>query len=150
MSSWRLFESGGEREVVADEYVVDTDIVSYLFREDSRVEPYRSYLTGSSLAVSFMTKAELDRWALARQWGDARRRLLDGHIDQFATIRVDRDLCRIWARAMEQGRTSGRPIQVGDAWVAATAIRLGVPLITNNHNDYADVSDLVVVRPDIV
>lgn len=40
MSSWRLFESGGEREVVADEYVVDTDIVSYLFREDSRVEPY--------------------------------------------------------------------------------------------------------------
>jgi predicted nucleic acid-binding protein len=94
-----------------------------------------------------MTIAELDRWALSRNWGAARRQQLGDHLDQFTTIMVDRQLCSIWAGAMNQARINGRPIQVADAWVAATAIRLGVPLITNNHDDYAGVTDLVLVRP---
>jgi predicted nucleic acid-binding protein len=36
-------------------------------------------------------------------------------------------------------------IHVADAWIAATAILLGVPLITNNHADYAGVNDLALL-----
>lgn len=50
--------------------VVDTDVVSYLFKRDSRAEAYRPHLTGRLLVVSFMTVAELDRWALERDWGE--------------------------------------------------------------------------------
>jgi tRNA(fMet)-specific endonuclease VapC len=46
--------------------VVDTDVVSYLFKGDSRAEAYRLHLSGRLLVVSFMTVAELQRWALER------------------------------------------------------------------------------------
>jgi predicted nucleic acid-binding protein len=130
---------------VADGYVIDTDVISYLFRGDSRAEPYRPYLVGTTLAVSFMTVAELDRWAIQRNWGAARQDRLAHFLEQFAIVLVDRALCRMWAEVGESARSHGRPIQTADAWIAATAISLGVPLLTYNHEDYVGVSDLVVL-----
>lgn len=127
-----------------DRYVVDTDVVSYLFRDDSRAEPYRTYLADSVRVVSFMTLAELEYWAISRGWGRSRRQRLEEHLDQFVIVLVDRDLCRIWARVVTQARSKGRPIFPSDAWIAATAISLDVPLITNNRSDYAGVDELIL------
>jgi hypothetical protein len=41
--------------------VVDTDVVSMLFKGDSRALHYRSHITGRLLGISFMTLAELER-----------------------------------------------------------------------------------------
>lgn len=57
-----------------DRYVVATDIVSYLFRVDSRAERYRALLNESFRVLSFMTLAEIEYWAISRGWGRARRR----------------------------------------------------------------------------
>jgi tRNA(fMet)-specific endonuclease VapC len=46
--------------------IVDTDVVSFLFKRDTRAELYRPHLSTRLLVVSFMTVAELDRWALSR------------------------------------------------------------------------------------
>jgi tRNA(fMet)-specific endonuclease VapC len=51
--------------------VVDTDVVSFLFKRDSRAELYRPHLINRTLIVSFMTVAEMERWALTRKWGEA-------------------------------------------------------------------------------
>ncbi len=48
--------------------VLDTDVVSYLFKGDTRADALRTHLVGRLLVVSFMTVAELDRWALAEDW----------------------------------------------------------------------------------
>jgi predicted nucleic acid-binding protein len=127
--------------------VVDTDVLSYLFRNDTRAEIYRPHLTGTFLAVSFMTIAELEQWALLRQWGPARQERLAEFLDQFSIILVDLPLCRTWAEVSNQARRNGRPIQSADAWIAATAITLGVPLVTNNWDDFAGVADLALL-PD--
>lgn len=42
-------------------------------------------------------------------------------------------------------RGAARPILTGDAWVAATAITYGVPLVTNNPGDYAGVGGLTMI-----
>lgn len=125
--------------------VVDTDVISYLFRRDTRAEVYRPYLTDVSLAVSFMTVAELDRWALQRNWGPARQNRMAGLLDQFTIVLADRDLCRTRAEVSDQARRRGHPIQVADAWIVATAIALGVPLVTNNRDDFAGIADLVML-----
>lgn len=127
-----------------DSYVVDTDVVSYLFRSDSRAELYRPNLENSVGLVSFMTLAELEYWAISRGWGDPRRRSLEKHLEQFVVVFVEPRLCRIWARVVDQARRNGRPILPSDAWIAATAISLDVPLITNNRSDYAGVDELVL------
>jgi tRNA(fMet)-specific endonuclease VapC len=122
--------------------VVDTDVVSYLFRNDTRAEQFRPHITGRILAVSFMTVAELDRWALQRNWGSARRERMTDFLSRFVIVLVDRALCRTWAAVGDQARRNGRPIQVADAWIAATAIALNVPLLTHNRSDYAGVDDI--------
>jgi hypothetical protein len=43
--------------------VIDTDVVSFLFKRDTRAELYRPHLVGRRIVVSFMTVAELEAWA---------------------------------------------------------------------------------------
>lgn len=130
-----------------DGCVVDTDVLSYLFRRDTRAEQYRPYLTGRLVAVSFMTIAELDRWALQRNWAQARRELMAAFLARFTIVLADRALCQTWAAVSDQARRNGRPIQTADAWIAATAIALDVPLITNNRADYSGVDNLRMLPP---
>jgi predicted nucleic acid-binding protein len=122
--------------------IVDTDVLSYLFRRDTRAEAYRPHLSGRILAISFMTVAELDRWALQRNWGNERQERTAAFLAQFTIILVDRALCRTWAWVGDQAQRSGRPIQAADAWIAATALALDVPLVTNSRADYAHVATL--------
>lgn len=41
--------------------VLDTDVLSYLFKRDTRARSYRPHLLGKTIYVSFMTVAELRR-----------------------------------------------------------------------------------------
>ena len=51
---------------------VDTDVVSYIFKQDTRAPFYQVHLLGLSAALSFMSVAELDNWALRQGWGQAK------------------------------------------------------------------------------
>ena len=127
--------------------VVDTDVLSYLLRGDPRAATFRPHLTGRLLAVSFMTIAELDRWALQSGWGAARLERLAAFLEQFVVILADRALCHTWVAVTDGARRRGRPIGTADAWIAATALTQGVPLVTNNHRDYAGVAALQLLPP---
>lgn len=117
----------------------------FSIKRDSRAELYRPHLTGRLLIVSFMTVAELDFWSLARNWGTARRTALEQHLRQFLISPFDRDLCRIWAEVCNSARRQGRAITTADAWIAATALRHGTPLVTHNAADYTGVDGLTVI-----
>jgi hypothetical protein len=43
--------------------VLDTDVVSFWFKDDTRLTNYRRHVVGKHLIVSFVTVAELDEWA---------------------------------------------------------------------------------------
>lgn len=48
---------------MSDRLVVDTDVVSFVFKGDTRAKLYAPHLSGRQLVVSFMTVAELYRWS---------------------------------------------------------------------------------------
>jgi tRNA(fMet)-specific endonuclease VapC len=125
--------------------VVDTDVVSYLFRGDTRGDLYRPHLIGNTLVVSFMTVAELDRWALERKWGARRIAQLEAHLQQFVIYPFNRDLCKVWAGVFVSSQAKGRPVGVADAWIAATAIFYGIPLVTHNRRHYEHIDGLTVI-----
>ena len=56
--------------------VVDTDVVSFIFKSHPIGAIYEADLAGCTLMISFMTLAELDRWAIQSKWGPARRELV--------------------------------------------------------------------------
>jgi predicted nucleic acid-binding protein len=93
--------------------------------------------------ISFMTLAELDRWVLEAHWGEARRQRLREYLERFVVLPYDRDLCTQWAEVTVAA--CGRRIDCADAWIAATALITGAPLITHNRNDYLGVPDLTLI-----
>jgi tRNA(fMet)-specific endonuclease VapC len=125
--------------------VVDTDVVSYLFKGDTRAHLYHAHLAGRLQVVSFMTVAELDAWAELHRWGATRRDRMEQLLSTFLIFFPDRRLCRLWAGVSTAARRAGRPIGAADAWIAATALLYGVPLVTHNPDDFASVPGLIVL-----
>ena len=87
----------------------------------------------------------MEWWAARHGWGQARRRRLEEHLNLFHVYDSDRDLCRNWAEVTRRAERSGGSITCADAWIAATALTLGVPLVTHNPADFAGVEGLEVI-----
>jgi tRNA(fMet)-specific endonuclease VapC len=125
--------------------VVDTDVVSYLFKGDTRAAGYEPHLIGRTPVISFMTVAELDAWAAQRNWGQPARERLEQSLSRYTIHFSDRRLCTLWATVTTAARRAGHPIGVADAWIAATALLLSAPLVTHNPSDYAGVPGLTIL-----
>jgi tRNA(fMet)-specific endonuclease VapC len=119
--------------------------MSFLFKGDTRAEAYRQHLQSKTLAVSFMTVAELYQWAYVRNWGEQRLARLEERLRSYVIVPYDHKLCKQWARICTDRQRLGKPISVQDAWIAATALRHGCPLVTHNGGDFADIAGLMVV-----
>lgn len=125
--------------------VIDTDVVSFRFKKDARARVYQPHLVGRGWVLSFMTLAELQQWSVVRHWGATRRAKLDRFLAAYSVCHSDPQLCRLWAEVSADVTRKGRPIETADAWIAATALALDVPLVTHNPGDYSAVSGLTVV-----
>lgn len=125
--------------------VIDTDVLSFIFRSDSRAALYTPHLFGQVLTISFQTRAEILRGAISANWGEQRRQQLDLWLRKYAVVHSSDALCLRWAEALATARRAGRPIATADAWIAATALLLDVLLVTHNGKDYAGVAGLTVI-----
>src|SRR5262245_26601384 len=125
--------------------VVDTDVVSFQFKRDSRAALYDRFLAGQTLALSFMTVAELDRWMLQKRWGRLRCQRMEQHLRNFVIVFADRNLCRWWAEVCNRARSAGYTILSADAWIAAVALAMDAPLVTHNSADYQGIRGLTVL-----
>jgi predicted nucleic acid-binding protein len=132
---------------VTSAVVVDTCVVSFLFKEDTRAKLYWPLLEGNYLFLSFMTVAELEYWALARRWRIERRQRLSGYLRANFVIHdaMSWEYCRVWAEVTSQRSQKGRDIPCADAWIAAMAILLNIPLVTNNVKDFVDINGLTLL-----
>jgi predicted nucleic acid-binding protein len=52
--------------------------------------------------------------------------------ERFVIVPSSRDLVPKWAEVMVAARRNGRRLETADAWIAATAILYGAPLVTHN------------------
>lgn len=126
---------------MANIYVVDTDVLSFILKRDTRASRYLPYVTGTIVVISFMTVAELERWTIERNWGAARQAELERFLASLVIRPVDRARCTAWARVMAEARQQGTPIAHADAWIAATARLEGLPLVTHNIRHYRNISN---------
>ena len=87
-----------------DSVLVDTDVASFIFKQDTRETLYQPHLAGKQVCIAFMTVAELYYWAISKKWG-----------------------------------------KLKDAWIAATALRHGLPLVTHNRRHFESIPALRVI-----
>jgi predicted nucleic acid-binding protein len=125
--------------------VVDTDVVSYLFKSHPIAYQYLPDLRDRTAVLSFMTLAELDRWVLDSDWGNERRSRLQQYLKPFVVLPYHRELCAKWAEVTVAAKAAGRRIDCADAWIAATALSARAPLITHNRKHYLGVPGLQLI-----
>ena len=91
-----------------------------------------------------MSLAEL-RPCLERRWSESSRRELEDYLSRYLVLQSDDSMCGLWAQAMDSARLTGRPIGAADAWIAATALLLRIPLVTHNPTHYKGIDGLRVI-----
>ena len=84
--------------------VVDTDVVSFLYKQDARSAFYLPYLAHELPIISFMSLAELERWTISADWGPRKRQHLMRYLRRYAVHPVSGLLCRKWAEVMDDAK----------------------------------------------
>ncbi len=130
--------------------LLDTSVAS-LFLPARKERPerasYANALANKTWTLSFQSVAELWKLAEKHGWLEPRRERLRGFIRRFVVAPFSEELCQIWARVVVAGESEGRPFETGDAWIAATAIQLGLPLYSLD-GDFLDrsIGGFTVIR----
>ena len=109
--------------------------------------PLRVDALPDELAVSVITIGELRAGVLAATDVTTRDRRLRTfvHVLELQPIPVDQSVAEAWARLRVLLRDHSLWMPVNDSWIAATALSLGVPVITQDL-DYVDVPGLEVIQ----
>ena len=113
--------------------VLDTNIVSALFRGNSAGMSYQQRIGTRRAVISFQTLEEAWYGAYKASWGEKKKTELGVHLEQYEVIYPNEELVEVCARLRSTGRAVGRQIPIADAWIAATAVFLDCPLISSDH-----------------
>ena len=123
--------------------LADTSV--FIARESDR--PLQESLFPDELAVSIITIGELRAGVLATndvKIRDQRLATLTAAMT-LDPVSVDDDVAAQWARLRVLLRDSGQRMPVSDSWIAATAMALNVPIVTQD-DDYIRLAELPVIR----
>ncbi len=122
--------------------LVDTNVVSFIFKQDTREALYKPHLSNKQACIAFMTVAETYRWAITAKWGQRRIDDLKQELSRYVVLPFDDETAWMWG----QVRTlKGIPVDSSDAWIAAIALRHKLPLVTHNRRHFEQIPGLVVI-----
>lgn len=128
--------------------VADTNVVSYIYRNDPIGQPYLVRMAGHRAVLSFQTYEELIFGTLNANWGQRRRDALFQHLDtKYYIVEADLELVKICASLRVRSRRLGQELSTADAWIAATAVLLDCPLLSHDR-DFGNLPELQVVHYD--
>lgn len=118
-----------------------------VFVADESGRPLDRTRLPDELAVSVVTVGELRAGVLAAGDVDVRARRLATLTEALMLdpVPVDEDVAEAWARLRVALRDAGARMPINDSWIAASAMALGVAVVTQD-DDYVEIAGLRVIR----
>ena len=129
--------------MTVDVVVCDTSVVSDLLQGGQRCREM-VVLAAAAKVVSVVTVAELRGGALRAGWGARKTSDLEATIRAYPHIGVDDETAGVWARLWADCRRAGRNVGANDLWIAATALRLEVP-VASLDNDFGRIPGIRLI-----
>jgi predicted nucleic acid-binding protein len=128
---------------VTERALADTSV--FIARETGR--PIDVSALPDRLAVSVITIGELRAGVLAATDALTRDRRLDTLTAALSLepIPIDVEVASAWARLRLALRDAGSRMPLNDSWIAATAMALGVPIVTQDE-DFPTLAGLDVIN----
>jgi len=112
--------------------LVDTDIaIDFLRRRDYAQKLLDSWAVEGLLAISTLTHLEIYQ---GMRTGE--EKATNAFLDGLVSVAVDIPIARQAGIMLGELRLKGMTIGIADAIIAATALRFGAPLLTNNVEHY--------------
>jgi predicted nucleic acid-binding protein len=123
-----------------DPVLVDTNVFGAELGRQRRPSPlvglYRQHLVGRKLVIAEQTVGELEYGAELTVWGEARRLKLAEKVRAAEISWPDAETARCYAQLKAACWREGHPLAQrahdGDAWIAASAMRRGLPLVSQD------------------
>ena len=117
--------------------VVDTNVFTARLRRDSDISArYVKHLAGQLITVAPQTVAEARYGALKSGWGPRRITELAAMTADITVLPVDADTIEQVAQLRNACRKAGhalhQPVHNADLWIAAAALRWGIPLVAHD------------------
>ena len=121
--------------------LLDTDIViDFLRRRDYAHKLLENWAGEGLLAISALTHLEVYQGMKSGE-----EKATNVFLDGLISVAVDVPFARLAGRMLGELRSKGVTMGIGDAIIAATALQVNAPLLTNNVEHYP-FTDLKVVR----
>ena len=119
--------------------VLDTDVLSFMLRGANEFANFEGLLKDKKIVLSFATVLEIEFWFAS---DEKRHQFLATWKECLAKYEVHHSSTSLIHRAVSLAihlveKTGSKPRKHwSDIWIAATALELGIPLVTNNVKDF--------------
>ena len=127
--------------------MLDTNICIYLIKQQpvAVLKRFLDYHVGD-IGISAITLSEL-RYGVAKSAQQAKNtKALDEFITPLEVIVFDEQAACVYGEIRAALEKAGTPIGAMDMLIAAHAVSLGLPLVTNNAREFARIPALQVVN----
>jgi predicted nucleic acid-binding protein len=121
--------------------LLDTDIIiDFLRRRDYARKLLENWAGEGLLAISTLTQLEIYQGMKSGE-----EKATNVFLDGLVSVVVDVPIARQAGRIIGEFRSKGITVGIGDAIIAATALQMSAPLLTNNVEHYP-FTNLKVIR----
>jgi tRNA(fMet)-specific endonuclease VapC len=129
-----------------DAVLLDTDVFSFFLKTaDTRAALYHPHIRGKTIVLSFVTVGELYVWAVRRRWNAKRLASFEQRLHSVVIVPYDLELCKIYGRVRAALLDKGVPVACNDLWIASSALRHSIPLVTHNSKHFAAIRGLDLI-----
>ena len=122
--------------------VVDTDVMIEVLRKNPAVTSFlRNDIGAFNIVLSAVTIAEIQQGATSKE----NLQQINKFLKQYIVLPIDQNISSIFT-SLVQKYVLSHDTDIGDTFVAATALHYQLPLLTMNHKHYKHIPNLQLIR----
>jgi predicted nucleic acid-binding protein len=114
------------------ELVADGDVISYMFKRTPLGDAYTELIDSRLTGITLLAVSESRQGVVYGNWGTKKLQELDTFLSDFVLLESNAEIPNVCGGLLGRCKQIGRAVSWPDAWAAATAIWLDVPLVTHD------------------
>ena len=114
--------------------VADGDVLSFMFKGTPLGDAYTDLIDSRQTGITLLAVSESRQGVVYGNWGMRRLEELDVFLSDFILLESNAEIANVCGGLLGRCKQIGRALSWPDAWAAATAIWLDVPLVTHDRD----------------
>lgn len=116
------------------ELVADSDVVSYIYKREPRGQAFSDLIRGRPMGITLLSIAESRKGVVYANWGNRELARLHAFLSRFFVVEFNAEIANVCGGLLGRCKQIGISISWTDAWAAATALWLDVPLVAHDRD----------------